>query len=111
MNEPSRRPSALRLERLQRVRALALVSCAVAPPTALVAFVCGFLDPDGGESLLAGIGLAVGFIAVFFGLAGLFALVFVKEADATKPMPNWAAPAGVIGCLGGMIAGFFSFLT
>lgn len=88
-----------------------LRSLLLAPPTALGAFVVGWFDPEGGETLLAATALAVAFGAVFLGLAGLFALQYAKESLPGEPVPKWALPCGVAGIAGGFLGGLMGLVT
>lgn len=98
-------------ERAREGRRWALRSLLAGPPTALAAFVVGWLDPEGGETVLAATALAVAFGAVFFGLAGLFALQYTRETLPGEEVPRWAVPCGVAGIAGGFVAGLTGLVT
>lgn len=95
----------------REARRWALRSLLLAPPVALASFVVGWLDPEGGETLLAAVALAIAFAAVFFGLAGLFALQYTREALPGETVPKWALPCGVAGIAGGFVAGLVGLIT
>lgn len=97
--------------RAREARRWALRSLLAGPPTALASFVVGWMDPEGGETILAAAALAVAFGAVFFGLAGLFALQYTREALPGEPVPKWALPCGVAGIAGGFVAGLLGLVT
>jgi hypothetical protein len=84
-------------------------SCALAPVIDVVAFVLGCIGAghDDDASVLAATMLFLCFMAVFFGLVGLFMLALARDLPGAPPRTKWAAPCGIAGILGGFILGGF----
>lgn len=95
----------------QWVRTWSLRSLRAAPLAAAASFVVGWFDPEGGETLLAALALAIAFMAAFFGLAGLFGLQQSNERLANPARPAWALPCGLCGIFGGFLGGLVGLIT
>lgn len=93
------------------VRAWSLRSLRIAPVVAAMSFAVGWLDPEGGETPLAALALAIAFMAAFFGLAGLFGLQQANERLAERSRPSWALPCGLSGIFGGFLGGLLGLIT
>ena len=93
------------------VRTWSLRSLRIAPVVAALSFAVGWLDPEGGETPLAALALAIAFMAAFFGLAGLFGLQQANERLAERARPSWALPCGLGGIFGGFLGGLLGLIT
>ena len=100
------------VERAARVLRASSFSCALGPVFAIVAFALAVADIGrGDQSILAAVTLVIAFIAVFFGLTGLFVLQMGKELPSAPAAPAWAVPCGVAGIVGGFFVGLFGVIT
>ncbi len=105
-------PAATDLERAARTFTWSVRACALGPILAGVALVLALLDMGGRDvTLLSAITLLVCFVAVFFGLAGLFGLALAHETKGIPPSPHWCVPSGVGSILGSFAVGLFGLLT
>jgi uncharacterized membrane protein YfcA len=95
----------------QWVRTWSLRSLRLAPGVAAASFVVGWFDPEGGETPLAALALAISFMAAFFGLVGLFGLQQANERLAERSRPSWALPCGLCGIFGGFLGGLVGLIT
>jgi hypothetical protein len=88
-------------------------SCATGVVLVAIAFGLSIVDMGhGGDvSMLAAITLLLCFIAVFFGLAGLFGMALARETPGVRAAPEWAAPCGIGGILAAFAVGLFGILT
>lgn len=88
-------------------------SCATGVVLVAIAFGLAIVDMgNGGDvSVLAAITLLLCFIAVFFGLAGLFGLALARETEGVRAAPGWAAPCGIASILAAFAVGLFGLLT
>jgi hypothetical protein len=87
-------------------------ACALGPALAGVALVLALFDMGGRDiTVLSAITLLVCFVAVFFGLAGLFGLALAHETPDVPPSPHWCVPCGVASILGSFAIGLFGLLT
>ena len=106
--QPSTDP---RVREALEVRRWSVRSLKAAPPTVVVSFGVGWLDPEGGETLLAATALVFAFVAAFLGLAGLFGYQYSKERLPDQAPYRWAATFGITGILGGFLAGLVGLVT
>ena len=110
--EPAQLPSTdPRVREALDVRRWSVRSLKAAPPTVALSFGVGWLDPEGGETLLAATALVFAFVAAFFGLAGLFGYQYSKERLPEQAPYRWAVTFGITGILGGFLAGLVGLVT
>ncbi|MBL8859717.1 MAG: hypothetical protein JNL28_14520 [Planctomycetes bacterium] len=101
-----------KLAQAERTLCWSTRSCALGLVIAVAAFIMALADFGGrDETLLSAIGLMTSFIAVFFGLAGLFGMALARETPGLRPSPKWAVPCGVGSILGSFAVGLFGMLT
>jgi hypothetical protein len=100
------------LARAERIFRMSVRSCAIGPILAGIALVLAVLDIGGGDvTLMSAITLLVCFVAVFFGLAGLFGLALAHENPGVPPSPAWCVPCGIASIGGSFFVGLFGLLT
>lgn len=98
--------------RAERMFRWSVRSCALGPIMAGVALVLAILDIGGGDvTILSAFTLFLCFVAVFFGLAGLFGLALAHETEGIPPSPPWCIPCGIVTILGSFAVGLFGLLT
>ena len=113
MDEPAEPATETAPTKAERIARWSARSCALAPAIDVVAFVLAWLDiGHGGDvTVLAATTLFLCFMAVFFGLVGLFMLALAREMPGAPPRTRWAAPCGIAGILGGFGVGLFGLIT
>lgn len=98
--------------RAARIQRFSARSCVTGLVLVVVGFGVAVADVGrGDESILAAVTLAVAFVGLAFGLAGLFLLQLSKELPDAPPAPKWAIPCGVASILGGLFVGLFALIT
>jgi hypothetical protein len=100
------------LARAEQIFRWSVRSCALGPILTAIALVLAILDIGGGDvTMLSAATLLLCFIAVFFGLVGLFGLALAHEAPGIPPSPHWCVPCGVVSIVGSFAVGLFGLLT
>jgi hypothetical protein len=85
-----------KLAQAERTLFWSVRSCVVSFVVTFTALVLVLLDMGNrDDSLLAAIGLFVGFVGVFFAFVGLFGLALAREVPTVRPAPPWVVPASV----------------
>lgn len=101
-----------RLARAESTMTWSLRSLQAGPATLIVALALAVADFGGRDkTLLSAVSLFLCFIAVFFGLVGLFGVALARETPGVRPTPSWVVSAGVGSILGGFAVGLFGVLT
>jgi hypothetical protein len=104
--------AATELERAAHTFAWSVRACALGPILAGIALVLALFDMGGRDlTVLSALTLLVCFVAVFFGLAGLFGLALAHETKGIPPSPHWCVPCGVAAIVGSFAVGLFGLLT
>lgn len=102
----------LELERAVRIYRWSVRSCAIGSALTGIALVLALLDIGGGDvTVLSAVTLFLCFVAVFFGLAGLFGLALAHEVEGVPLSPMWCVPCGVGSILGSFAVGLLGILT